>query len=316
MSLIEQWRAVPLATVAADLGHQRVRGRADRMTPCPACGHEGDAVRVYRARAGERWHCHGCQAGGDAVDLVAYRLTDEAYHGQSAVADYYRQHTGEATPATEWAPPPGDYPPSSEVMDLLSACRTATADEHVAAWLSHRGIPAADLPVGALGSMHRPGPAWARWAGQPWPEVGYRAVAPAVTADGVVRSVRCRRVWNHVSGPKTLPPCPVGDRRYRASGLMLATRDGRAALRGGLDGRRVVIVEGEPAWLAWACARPSEVVLGMVSGSWDAEWATAVRRAASVLVVTDHDDAGQRYYERIAADVPCERWRGDKDRPD
>jgi hypothetical protein len=46
-----------------------VRGR---MAKCPLHDDRTPSLSLYRGRDGrERWKCHGCDAGGDALDLEA-----------------------------------------------------------------------------------------------------------------------------------------------------------------------------------------------------------------------------------------------------
>ena len=67
--------AVDLAALADELLGSR-RGTARSPTwPCPNAQHAQTGrtppVTVFRSQQGhERWHCHGCGAGGTAIDLV------------------------------------------------------------------------------------------------------------------------------------------------------------------------------------------------------------------------------------------------------
>lgn len=61
------------------LGPRRATGRSATW-PCPSPTHAQTGrtppVTVFRSRAGaERWHCHGCGAGGTAIDLVLATTT-------------------------------------------------------------------------------------------------------------------------------------------------------------------------------------------------------------------------------------------------
>lgn len=67
--------AVDLWSLADELLGPARGGARSRMWPCPSPGHSQTGrtppVSVFVARNGEqRWHCHGCGAGGTAVDLV------------------------------------------------------------------------------------------------------------------------------------------------------------------------------------------------------------------------------------------------------
>ena len=161
--------------------------------------------------------------------------------------------------------------------------------------------------VGALPADGLPG--WARWQDLSWTGAGMRAVVPLYDAGGVLRSVRARSVGARADGcPKALPP-----RGYSTSGLVMANGAGKAWLRGGTSDA-AIIVEGEPAWVLWCHAAPSVPVFGIISGSWAPALAGVVRSASSVLVVTDHDRAGDGYWTKIAYDVPhAVRWSHEKD---
>lgn len=302
-------RDTPLEQVAAEMGHRRARGRG-RFEPCPSCGGEGRGCSIYRAREGHsRWKCHRCGMSGDAIDLVALHLTGDRYQGQQQVADWWRARDPERAPdlpAPQWAAPSTDYPPAAEVARMLGRCRhPAGSVEH---WLRSRGVDAGALAgAGVVGELGTSPEAWAVYSGDSWARQGYRAVVPMVDAAGAIRSVRARQVWSGADRPKALPPTG-----YSASGLMMAGRRERQALAGGAL-RAVVLVEGEPAWLRWWAMGPGVPTLGIVAGSWSEAW-TERLRGARVLVVTDHDEAGDRYAERIMTNCDdAVRWADDKD---
>jgi len=264
--------------------------RRDRAGPCPAgCG--GSDVRVYAAREGwQRWQCYRCQAGGDAVDAVAYAVAGDRYTGQPEVRDWLSGGAVDVRRAEPEAPP--SYPPRAEVLALLSACRALGEAE---AWARRRGLRGA-VPGGAIGTLpvEAKVPAWAWFAGRPWTETGHRYIVPACDAAGVVRSVRARRD-EHGVGPKCVPPTG-----HAAGGLLLATRQGRRWLAGSARARTVVLVEGEPAWLAGAARweQHGVPVVGIVMGSaTDATRAAILGRAGRVLLAID-DDGGRESYER------------------
>lgn len=73
---------------------------------------------------------------------------------------------------------------------------------------------------------------------------------------------------------------------------------------------RVTVIEGEPAW--WAMATHPErlragadgapetfATFGIEAGAWTPAIASRIPSAARVLVWTDHDDAGDRYYATV-----------------
>jgi 5S rRNA maturation endonuclease (ribonuclease M5) len=94
---------------------------------------------------------------------------------------------------------------------------------------------------------------------------------------------------------------------------VLADPVGLALLRGHLeddgvrwDGR-VIIVEGEPDLWAYATAMSrlrngaSYAVFGHMAGAWTAAHAARIPDGARVLVDTDDDDDGDRYFETVKA---------------
>ena len=309
--MITEWLTVPLAEVATQWGHRM--DRRGRMSPCPACGHAGRSVSVRTATEGhQRWHCHSCTQSGDAVDLVAHHLLSERYTGQPEVTRWWRERQPGRVETSDWVIRQPEYPPAASVSDLLSRCRAVAHDLGVSQWMESRGLdPDHDAYQGAIGGLPigAPVPLWAMYRSMRWQALGYRAIIPMCDPGGHILSVRARCV-ERAGAPKAVPPTG-----YSASGLMMASRAGRSALRRGLAGRSVVLVEGEPAWLAWlASPWAGDVCLGIVAGSWRG-W-DVLDQAASVLVVTDHDDAGDRYAEAISHGRPqAVRWGGAKDTP-
>jgi hypothetical protein len=306
---LEDARRVSLAEVGSRLG--LVAGGRGRLGPCPSC-RAGDGVRhedrrpplrVYQGQdGGERWHCHRCQAGGDAVDLVAYVETGERFGGQLEVMRWFVGAAGAGAARVEArAKEPPRYPSPGSVRDLLRRCRPDGE-----AWVWCRARTGRDPAPGCLGTLTAPTglPEWAGSQGvgwrATWYESGHRGIVPMVDHAGELRAVRARQVRPDVGGIKALPPTG-----YDHVGLWMASRAGRAALVEGLAGRLVLLVEGEPAWLG-ACSLwepEGYVVLGFVAGSCQVETRTALAGAAAVLVAVDDDDAGRTYAGRWGAPV-------------
>jgi hypothetical protein len=309
---IERAAAVPLAEVLAALGI--TLGRELALSRCPACGWRasGKDNRKCRLRspAGEWiWHCFACGQGGDGIQAV--RLVHRG--DWSAVRDFYNSHgwcgtTPRTVPvapvmAPSILPPPtGVAWPSAQSVLLFSRLLVpAVQDEGVMAWLRYRLGDRDDaarrashfvmaLPLGAVG------PEWARIGSRTWADAGYRAIFGLWDGDGVLRSVRARRV-SRGAGPKAVPATGC-----KAGGLVLANPAAVAMLR--REGRPQVvrIVEGEPRFLVHCLS--GDAVLGIYSGSWTPQHAAAVPTGATVIVETDADDrngAGDRYYEMVRA---------------
>lgn len=338
-------RAQPIAPLAAQLG---IATGARSTLACPACNvaqrSRGDRRGpVGLTRTGCGWRCHRCGAGGSGVDLAAYAVLgrlplrgDSAGWAELRTALDGRGLTVAPAPAPS-EPAPRSYPPEDELRDLLGLSRPASADPEVSGWLASRLGAAADTAVLDRLVVALPsdvaGPAWASFGeaprGRPWGRAGYRALLPLYDATGRSRSVRARRVRPAPPPregarplPKALPP--VG---YETAGLVMADPVGRLLLETGAlptwwaEGRRfvVVVAEGEPAFLAWACARRGNgAVLGVMSGGWSPNIAGRIPAEAAVVIATDHDKTGDRYAEGIAATLAgrvrsVRRWTQGKD---
>jgi hypothetical protein len=303
---IDEARRVGLDQVAGELAWP-IRGR--RIT-CPGCS-TSDACKVL----GERWRCFRCGVHGDAIDLVAHAVSGQALQAGcvAEVRAWYasrgwcRSDEG-AEPVVRRAVPvrPVEpvvelgYPPVHELEQLeelvepFELCTVATA------WVARR-FGAASVPaLGRSGVFHVLGlgalPAWAAVGKRSWLDAGYRGLLWAYDASGCRRSCRVRALadlpWE--GAPKALPP-----RGYSVRGLVLASKRGRRMLAG-LDAPELVVVaEGEPQFMAAVIAWPKAAVLGIVSGSWTPEIAARVPFGARVLVVADHDEAGDRYAEQV-----------------
>ena len=311
----EDAKRVSLAAVAAEVGIRAGRRGLDR---CPACD-AGDGVRVHAG--GARWHCHHCQADGDAVDLVSLVVAGARVGSQTMplVRDWYAERgwcEAEAGRVVQRvAPRPAverqveqvasEPPPAAEVAALLRGCRPVDEDSACSAWLRRRGLrDAAPRRVAAgrlaLALREGVGAPWAWYGRWGWSEIGYRLIVPMFAADGSVVSVRARSVaaTPRQGSPKALPPAG-----YSVRGCVMASPVARRMLSGAAWPADVVVVEGEPQWLAACLQWPERAVVGVVAGSWTPEIAERVPRGASVVLVTDHGDRqgnGDRYAERIA----------------
>lgn len=339
MSWIEQAKRVALTRVATELGIELAR--RNNLAWCPSCqSRKHGSANTYRRRDGvERWKCHRCHAGGDAIDLAAVVLTGEALsRGRSAASaqvqawfaarGWCRSDNDQPTrPAKPTCPPPGREiepvkppPPQEEVLGLLRCCRPISRDGVVRGWVEQRlGRKIADAVdgrgiIGAL--QHTVVPTWA-WMGnpaRPWPELEYRAIFPLYDRLGAIRSVRARRVVPG-DGPSAVPP-----RGHGCASLVMANRLAREVLEHGrapawwdaASRFQLVIAEGETDFLAWSAAAllndfpdaPSAVI-GIYSGSWSdiGDGSMIAERfpdRTDVLIATDHDPAGERYAKKIA----------------
>jgi len=182
---------------------------------------------------------------------------------------------------------------------------------------------------------------WPRWVPSlgmdraAWLAV-YRLAAPVYDARGELAALRFRAVDRYPPDGLDVPPpgCRIEDRNGRAvlvahvrgedrelpkalaavgcghaAGLVLADPLGVALLRGEGGARwdgRVIIVEGETDLWAVATAQrgatgASYAAFGVEAGSWIAAHAARIPDGARVLVDTDADPAGDRYFETVKA---------------
>lgn len=272
--------------------------------------------------------CFACDAGGDALSLVAkmYNLslkTDfrqvlicaaEAGGMAHLAAEIERGEPAAERPAM--APPPApeperDYPPSDEVLDVWNRAKPACDDEEASAWISTRwplGAPSPDAVTGAdVARVILPKarlPRWAAYQGLPWTETGHRLVFAMRDATGAIRSLRAGRITDGTT-PKRLPPGG-----HRASGLVLACALAQGMLAGTWRPADVAILEGEPDFLVRASLRngPPIANIGIVSGSWTEELAARFPTPIDgppcrIHIRTDKDEAGARYGREVAASL-------------
>lgn len=302
-----------IAGVARDHGVQlRRHGRGFRGL-CPLHQERTPSFDVDPRRG--LYHCHGCQEGGDAIDLVM-RLDgltfSEAVRALAdrigvTVASATIEHALREEPRQERRP----FPPAAEVRAFWENCIPITRDPAVGAWVRSRGLDLAIVEhlnlVRAL-AVDTPLPRWASYMGdaeepRPWTALGYRAIVPVYDAAGDLRSVRARYVGvdEPPDGVKALPPCGHGIR-----GLVLACPLGRMMLSCGrwpwwaagqpievpgeptisapggapvrLETARgcLVITEGEPDHLTWATQPPIPRTIAVLGIAGPGQWDNSI----------------------------------------
>jgi len=314
----DQARAIPLPDVLAALG--TVPMSRGSYGPCPACGIATRGSEDKRGPLGlgsgrYGWRCHRCDASGDGLKAVTLRVGGfplaRGWYADRGWCDPERDHQSRPVPPPPKAPPPPPLAPPPdprELADLLSRCTAADPT-----WTDRRMVATLPGLVGCLPES-APLPPWARSRAGSWHASGHVALVPCWGLQGQLLGIRARAPGPRTDGtPKALPPS--GRSMPRA---MMANPTARAWLRGGDAPPAVVLVEGEPAWVRWSHAAPEAAVMGFVSGSWSPEWAERIRGAdAPVVVVTDHDPAGDKYAAAILASVPrAWRWEWEKDDTD
>ena len=292
--------AVDLAELADELLGPR-RGTARSGTwPCPEPTHaqtrRTPPLSVFRTRSGQqRWTCHGCGAGGTAIDLVMATRGGDVRAALEALA----ARTGAADQAP--APPFRPRPRPTRVAPEPSPVALAALGRYVARcarrlwdadgtpvrrWLTEeRGLPAPVLRANLVGADPGPGR-------QPRPDGVPRAggaVLP-VLADGRVVFAQLRRL--RVRGDEP---------RYLNVAARLAPNPRLAGYRPVQppSGTCILVTEGAiDALSAAAAGFPAVAVLG--AGVADERIAEQLARMPGRLVLAfDADAAGQTAAGRL-----------------
>ncbi len=317
MTWLDQARELSAADVAARLGFEVRRGPSAAHTKCPACGaqrrHPGrhdrrGAVGIPHARP-NTWHCFACEAGGDSVDFVAHfigraRFRELDSRRKREVCEWFEREPRVWATHIEyrrWAPAPvaAAYPPHDQVRSLCAAGLAVHRDGDTAEYLAFREIDARVVfeQQLAIALTRAALPDWARLGERSWTATGHRLIVPLFDGNGRLRSVLARSVER---APQLKSAAPRG---FGRAGLIMANRHALAMLRAQARPDMVLIREGEIDYLAEAVARPHHAVLGVISGSWCDAIARTIPDAATVVIATDADLAGDKYAETIAASL-------------
>lgn len=262
--------------------------------PCPDPNHTQTGatppVTLYATgRREERWHCHGCGAGGTAIDLViAARRTDI----RGALE---RLATHPHTPTTSQRPlparPPATVADPDGLRRYVEACARRLwlpAGATVRDWLTDdRGLDPDILRHNQIGAD--PGPAT-----QPRPDGmprGTGAVLPVITTAGVPVYAQLRVLQPQGRQPRYLNPAARLAPNPRVARIRPVHR----------SGDEIVITEGIiDALTAASGGYRSAALLGAALTT--PATATALARLPGPLVLAlDPDDAGQRATESLAA---------------
>lgn len=329
MSWLDEAKRLTIRRAASEAGLKTHRSSME----CPACGATKRGTRDRRlpvSFGALGWRCWACDASGDALDVLAYRVTGARLTGDRDQLDRLRQDlesrgliseqgTRPSRPSrapTRPEPPPEpepseSWPPLDEILDFYRSGLKVSDDDQVVSFLQGRYHQHADRLIAMLEHLDlaraipdRAHPKWARLGGRRWREQGYRLMFPLVDAGGIVRSLRVRRTSAGTDLPKAIPP--VG---YGVRGLVLACDRAAALLRSEVpewwpEGRRhrLVIVEGETDWMTWLSQRREDTdpaLVALYSGSWLPAHSSALPHGSILHIRTDHDNAGHRYAEGI-----------------
>ncbi len=299
-------------------GRARQKQAGGWIIRCPAHNENTPSCSVQAKSGALLWKCHGCQAGGDVLSLIAIvrslnlrtDFRDVLIEGAriaglwAIVGELEGRGARTESPVPVAAPtlaqegPPRVWPPQSEVETLWRSCGPVGADDEACAYLSGRALDPDRVDSLELGRILPATSVLPRWTATRlgnWREAGYRLIVPMVDPDGVLRSVRAWRIRDG-EGPKRLPPSG-----HKASELVMADTFGRAMLAGERAPMTVCIVEGESDFFARCLVThdPDVAVLGVISGSWSARFAERLPLGSRVSVRTDADQAGNRYAAEI-----------------
>ncbi len=284
---------------------------------CPIQNEKNPSFSVTPGRDGTlRFVCFSCKATGDVLTLVALvhdldlrtnfkevLLEAATIAGLDCVVDelngreIYKPRPLPELPDPE---PERGYPLAADVYGLWQASCPVTADDVVGGHLIGRkldphGIQSLDLARAIQAGASTP--SWARYRGQPWSESGHRLLLPVVDAHGAVQSVRAWRVEGEAAA-KRLPPSG-----HRATGLALANGRARRMLEAPGAPKQIIVVEGEPDFLSASLTWPTNPVIGVMSGTWSADFAARIPIGSEVIVMTHNDRAGDKYADDIIGTI-------------
>jgi hypothetical protein len=339
MTWLDVARQMTTVDVAERLGFAVKRSPSASSTSCPACGEERRHTKS-RDRRGAigiphktgAWHCHQCEASGDAIDFVSYVLCDKRYREldverKSEVREWFEPGSSSApyVPPKPRAKPvelspcfenaDADYAPIGEVEDLWDGCADVMVDHEAMDYLRFRSIALGveDFDTGGVARALQPGPlpGWAGMAGRNWVETGHRLIVPLYSHHGALRSVVARSV-------KRSPAIKSSGPAFGRRGLVMAGPVAQAVLRLGSAGRfharrklEVIVHEGEIDFLTFAHLDAEDcradgvhgftAVFGIQAGSWTRDVASRIPSGSVVRVRTHDDDAGRKYADQIEA---------------
>lgn len=333
-SLAQQVRstATPARIVAAlGLGNQAKRQAAGLLIRCPAHNESTPSCSVTEGPDGTvRAKCFGCDWTADVFGLVAQvcdlSLSRDWPEVVARAAGYLGLDPTVAANQPIHRPEPKQaqerpYPPRGEVLGVWSVAESVERNGTVYEALVGRGLCTETIHnLNLARAIHpkTPLPRWASYRGEAWPAAGYWLILPMVDHLGTMVSLRAWRVEEsrdaqlapeltyeevrhlqaqYESMPKRLPPGG-----YRSSGIVMANGPAlRMLRREGAPPDRLIIAEGEPDYLTMATSFQDAAVLGIISGSWTEQFASAIPKETTVGITTHNDTAGDKYADSVAA---------------
>lgn len=290
------------------------------------------AAKVVHGGAG--WWCEPCGATGDAAALAAALVAGAV---KPATAEGWAEVRREcaalglceadssdprAPTARRYEPPAPELRasvelerlPAAEVAALWGACSRLEA---VPGWddgswcgaareyLAGRGLEVATLAAIDAARILPPVArhAWPSWWPSSWVR-SWRVAVPLYGAGGELVALQARAI--EPADPKTRNPLGAGV----VTGTFFADAGGLEVLRGTWAGPSVAVVEGLTDFLAAAQlaagleAHRRPAVLGIVAGSARALAGVKLTALCRLVVLTDNDDTGERYFREVAAALP------------
>lgn len=335
-----QVKAWSVAEVAARFGRPVQRRGLDVSFPCPACGKERRHTKGPDQRAAAKvgneggWWCEPCGARGDAVNLAAVCVTGRLKPASPEGWREVRRECAalglcEADPRDATAPTGRKYePPPLELRVEQAPARAPTAEvlalwgvaerlDAVPSWddggrwcgdaqtfLAARGFDVsrlASLDVARIlptEGRH----AWPGWWPASW-STSWRLAVPLYGLGAELVGLQARAIDG--ADLKTMNPKGVSIR-----GGFFADDGGLEVLRGTWSGGAVVLVEGLTDFLTAAQLaadlepnrRPA--VLGLVAGSAQALATMKLEASCRLVVMTDNDATGEKYFEQVKKALP------------
>lgn len=294
--------AVDLTGLADELlGAHRGAARTP-MWPCPNPEHAQTGrtppVSIFTSQRGEqRWRCHGCGAGGTAIDLVMACCRTDPRHAMELLA---RRIGLDAQPPT-WSPrrqgptliapakPRGcrDQKAMDRYVDECSEALFTSAGQRIRAWLNdERGLPDEVLVANKIGAdtgprrQHRPD-------GMP----KAAGVVLPVLVDGHAVYAQLRVTNPRQDGPRYLNPTGDLARNPRLAYLRPAEQRHREVVvtEGTIDGLSAAAA-GYRAAAVLSAAYPDQAIAHELS-----------RLPEPLVLAFDRDEAGQSAAQRLGA---------------
>jgi len=252
-------------------------------------------VTIFTSNRGEqRWRCHGCGAGGTAIDLVMACCRTNPRNAMEILADRAGHHEHNQ----DWAPPPRTTPPPlvhrcpdqaglDRYVEECAQALFAPEGKRIRAWLNEeRSLPDDVLAANKIGADLGP-----RHQGRPDGMPRTAGVVLPVLADGHATYAQIRVTHPRPDGPRYLNPTSDLAPNPRLAHIQPAER----------RHREIIVCEGTiDALSAAAAGYRSAAVLSAAYP--DQAVALELTRLPEPLVIAfDRDAAGQAAAKRLTA---------------